>query len=530
MGSSAPTTLGLALGGMLVVAGNLGVVFGGAGVRHFGMAFGFLLIAMPVPSGIQGPIVGTLQNKVAWFNTEVLNLLGIPATQVGSLIHLPAGTVGVDEACSGIRSLQSTIMATLFIGYLTLNRFSLQVLLFLCGISLAILGNLIRSLYLSLTANARGIEAIAGVHDAAGWSILTFTAVGVIIISWFFKKLERQLDQLEAVPEPEPESPPPGPRRLTSCRRRPRRRFFPRATPVVTRLTRPRRAFCFFHPAFFGHSFGHARVAIATNGPDGAAARLGSGGGKPVVRAALVNRPDRDAHSCGAGVGGAPRRSSALPPEWRAQRPRGGSRKLRRCRCRPFGFRTRPARRAADFFRIAENGRARCRIVQPAGASRALQATVRAFQTYLKLATGADLPVVTETPGDASGQPAIHVGDTQRARAVDLGLPDLDYGGDRFPNRRGYLIRTPDRHTLIIRGATDAGTAHGVVGFSSGTWACARTGPGRPAGWAMSSPRGPRSRCRRSNGATGRTGTAWPLPAARSPTARGRRWIFTGAT
>jgi exosortase len=211
MGSSAPTTLGLALGGMLVVAGNLGVVFGGAGVRHFGMAFGFLLIAMPVPSGIQGPIVGTLQNKVAWFNTEVLNLLGIPATQVGSLIHLPAGTVGVDEACSGIRSLQSTIMATLFIGYLTLNRFSLQVLLFLSGISLAILGNLIRSLYLSLTANARGIEAIAGVHDAAGWSILTFTAVGVIILSWFFKKLERQLDQLEAVPEPEPESPPPGP-------------------------------------------------------------------------------------------------------------------------------------------------------------------------------------------------------------------------------------------------------------------------------------------------------------------------------
>lgn len=211
MGSSAPTTLGLALGGMCVVAGNLGMVFGGAGVRHFGMAFGFLLIAMPVPSGIQGPIVGTLQNKVAWFNTEVLNLLGIPATQVGSLIHLPAGTVGVDEACSGIRSLQSTIMATIFIGYLTLSRFSLQVLLFLCGISLAILGNLIRSLYLSLTANARGIESIAGVHDAAGWSILTFTALGVIILSWFFKKLERQMDQLEAAPQTEPESPPPAP-------------------------------------------------------------------------------------------------------------------------------------------------------------------------------------------------------------------------------------------------------------------------------------------------------------------------------
>lgn len=207
MGSSAPTTLGLALGGMLVVAGNLGLVFGAAGVRHFGMAFGFLLIAMPLPSGLQGPVVGALQNKVAWFNIEVLNLLGIPATQVGSLIHLPAGIVGVDEACSGIRSLQSTIMATLFIGYLTLNRFSLRTFLFFCGISLAILGNLIRSLYLSLTANARGIEAIAGVHDAAGWSILAFTTTGVIILSWFFKKLERQMDQLEA----EQKLPPPAP-------------------------------------------------------------------------------------------------------------------------------------------------------------------------------------------------------------------------------------------------------------------------------------------------------------------------------
>ncbi len=210
MGSSAPTTLGLALGGMLVIAGNLGVVFGVAGVRRFGMAFGFLLIAMPVPSGVQGPIIGALQNKVAWFNTEMLNLMGIPATQVGSLIHLPAGTVGVDEACSGIRSLQSTIMATIFIGYLTLNRFSLQVLLFGCGVALAILGNLIRSLYLSLTANARGIEAIAGVHDAAGWSILTFTAVGVLVLSWFFKKLERQMDRFEAEAEA-PAADPPAP-------------------------------------------------------------------------------------------------------------------------------------------------------------------------------------------------------------------------------------------------------------------------------------------------------------------------------
>lgn len=191
MGSSVPITVGLALAVVLVAFANLGLVFGWTGIRKFGMAYAFLLVAMPMPSVIHGALVGGLQGFVATVNTEVLNLLGIPAQRVGSLIHLPAGTVGIDEACSGIRSLQSTVMATVFIGYLTLKRVSWQVVLFVCGVSLAVIGNLIRSLYLSLTANARGVEAIEEVHDAAGWSILIFTTAGVILISWLLNRLQK---------------------------------------------------------------------------------------------------------------------------------------------------------------------------------------------------------------------------------------------------------------------------------------------------------------------------------------------------
>jgi exosortase len=200
MGSSVPITVGLALGVMLVAFANLGMVFGWPGIRAFGMAFAFILVAMPLPSAVHGALVGGLQELVATINTEVLNLLGIPAERVGSLIHLPAGTVGIDEACSGIRSLQSTVMATIFIGYLTLNRVSWQVLLFICGVSLAVMGNLIRSLYLSLTANARGLQAIEEVHDAAGWSILVFTTAGVILVAWLLNRLQRQLLQESATP------------------------------------------------------------------------------------------------------------------------------------------------------------------------------------------------------------------------------------------------------------------------------------------------------------------------------------------
>lgn len=184
----------LSLAVFLVAGASTHFVFGWPGVRFFAFPFLFLLVALPLPSFIYDPIVLGLQNKVAAINVEVLNLLGVAAERAGSLIRLPHGTVGVDEACSGIRSLQSTVMATLFIGYLTLRRKGLQFALLLCGIGLAIFGNVVRSLALSLIANAKGAAAVATAHDSAGWSILAFTAGGVALVAWGFSKLEKWAD------------------------------------------------------------------------------------------------------------------------------------------------------------------------------------------------------------------------------------------------------------------------------------------------------------------------------------------------
>jgi exosortase len=126
-------------------------------------------------------------------NVELLNVIGVPAQQVGSLIHLPNGTVGVDEACSGIRSLQSTLMATAFIGHLTLRTGVLQCSLLIIGVGLAIFGNLLRSLFLSYSANANGPAAIDRFHDTAGWSILLFTAAGVAAVAAALNKTEKHL-------------------------------------------------------------------------------------------------------------------------------------------------------------------------------------------------------------------------------------------------------------------------------------------------------------------------------------------------
>ncbi len=51
------------------------------------------------------------------------------------------------------------------------------------------------------------------------------------------------------------------------------------------------------------------------------------------------------------------------------------------------------------------------------------------------------------------------------AKGIALDLPDLHYGHEVLPNLNGYLVRTLDRRTLLIRGLTDTATMHGVVAF-----------------------------------------------------------------
>jgi exosortase len=183
----------LGVGAMSFIAGNINYVFGWDGVRRFGFVFAFFCLALPLPETIYYPIVTGLQSKVAALNVELLNLLGVPAERLGNAIRLPACVVGIDEACSGIRSLQSTTMATLFIGHLTLRRRSLQAALFALGLLLAMGGNLLRSLFLSYAAHAKGPKAIEAYHDAAGWSILVFTAAGVAAAAWWLGRREKAL-------------------------------------------------------------------------------------------------------------------------------------------------------------------------------------------------------------------------------------------------------------------------------------------------------------------------------------------------
>lgn len=171
---------------------------GKAMLRCLGVPMLFMFVAAPIPRIVWGPLVTSLQGGVAFCTVELLGLIGIPAERLGHVIRLPNCVVGVDQACSGIRSLQSTLMAALFIGILTLRLTGMRVLLVGTGVVLAMVGNVVRALLLARAAAHGGPEALAKVHDSAGWGILAFTAAGVAGISWGLARLEASIPSTEA--------------------------------------------------------------------------------------------------------------------------------------------------------------------------------------------------------------------------------------------------------------------------------------------------------------------------------------------
>jgi len=132
----------------------------------------FFLLAVPWPSGLENLLTQSLMRLNSSTTVELLGLFGIPAVQHGSVIEVSTGMVGVDEACSGIRSLQATMMISLFLGGLYALSPWRRALCVAAGFSLAFLFNLGRTLLLTRVAAAKDLGTVAAWHDPAGVAIL----------------------------------------------------------------------------------------------------------------------------------------------------------------------------------------------------------------------------------------------------------------------------------------------------------------------------------------------------------------------
>src|SRR5262249_31214461 len=117
-------------------------------------------------------VIHGLTQAATLATVAALHLFHIAAVQHGNVIELKNGLLGVDEACSGIRSLQATLVVSLFFSEIYRAPWPRGILLVLCGALIAFLCNVGRTLALSAVAAKSGVEAISGWHDPLGFAAL----------------------------------------------------------------------------------------------------------------------------------------------------------------------------------------------------------------------------------------------------------------------------------------------------------------------------------------------------------------------
>ena len=172
------------MGGICVGISLCAVYFAGglAWLRHFAFPVAFFLVAVPWPVPLEQSLIQWLMRSVTTICVEALSWVAVPAIQKGNLIEISTGRVGVEEACSGVRSLQTTLMIALFMGELL--RFSVvrRLILLAGGLGVAFVCNASRAFFLVWVSARSGTDAVAKWHDNVGFAVLFASLLGVGVL------------------------------------------------------------------------------------------------------------------------------------------------------------------------------------------------------------------------------------------------------------------------------------------------------------------------------------------------------------
>ena len=152
-------------------------------LRHFAFPVAFILVAVPWVTPVEAPMIQGLMRTVAAVAAETIALFGIPAQLEGNLIRMTSGLVGVNEACSGVRSLQTSLMIGLLFGELKRLSIPRRVVLVTGAVAIALIANFLRGTLLVWFAATKGISEINRWHDLASYTIVGLVLVGTLILA-----------------------------------------------------------------------------------------------------------------------------------------------------------------------------------------------------------------------------------------------------------------------------------------------------------------------------------------------------------
>ena len=148
---------------------------------------------------VDSQIKTLLLDKVTGTVVSLLNLFDLSLVQEGNVIVLPGGdTVGVADACSGIRSMTACVFAGSFLSAIFMHSLKKKVIFVTVSVAFALVLNVLRTSFLTVWSLRHGSKALeydffgnptdslkftlGTVHDVAGWTAMLVTFVLLLLL------------------------------------------------------------------------------------------------------------------------------------------------------------------------------------------------------------------------------------------------------------------------------------------------------------------------------------------------------------
>jgi exosortase len=163
---------------IVVLAGLVLFHLGWESFRLVAFPLLFLFFMVPLPATLFYAVAFPLQTLAARNAAWTLDVLGVPVLLDGNVIHLTKQSLGVAEACSGIRSLISLFSVAVAFAALTLPGILGMAVFVAAVIPITILANAGRVVVTGLIGQWFGVEYAQGFfHTFSSWLVFIFASV-----------------------------------------------------------------------------------------------------------------------------------------------------------------------------------------------------------------------------------------------------------------------------------------------------------------------------------------------------------------
>jgi exosortase len=167
------------------------ILFLGGTTMLRALAFPLLLLPLMIPFPFYDQVTLPLQFLASILAENFLTVLGYSVLREGNILLLPAQTLNVAEACSGLRSIYALTFLTLTYSYFFTPRTRARWILVVAILPVAILVNALRIALTAIMGMYNPAWTEGTYHEMLGWTVFVFAFAILLGLNTILKKIPK---------------------------------------------------------------------------------------------------------------------------------------------------------------------------------------------------------------------------------------------------------------------------------------------------------------------------------------------------